>query len=105
MYVCIHLLYSLYCFTIDIIMHLLKVIANNSLGTSDPVQTDSFTYPLPPEPMLQNDNITNLTALIHLELLSTHRFLIISVEVSLYYVVVNIMNEGYLCVMYISCMY
>ena len=58
------------------------MIVNNSLGTSDPVQMVSFTYPLPPTPDLQENNITNITALIHLNLLSTHSYLDISLEVS-----------------------
>ena len=67
------------------------MIVNNSLGTSDPVQTVSFTYPLPPKPELDDSSTTNVTALIYLDLLSTHSFLNISLEVSiiLTYVVIN----------------
>ena len=73
----------LYCCNSDIIF--LKVIVNNSLGASDPVQTVGFTYPLPPKPVLQDEeeDISNVTVLVHLDLLSTHRYLNISLEVSI----------------------
>ena len=75
------------------------MIANNSLGASDPVQIDSFTYPLPPEPMLlQVEDVSNVTVLIYLDLLSTHSLLTISLEVSVIPVqllVHCIINEGY----------
>ena len=60
---------------------LLKVIANNSRGVSDPVQVDSFTYPFPPVPIIKN--VTNTTVEIQLTLLFNHRFLNISVQVSI----------------------
>ena len=61
------------------------MIVNNSLGASDPVQTVGFTYPLPPKPVLQDEeeDISNVTVLVHLDLLSTHRYLNISLEVSI----------------------
>ena len=76
-----------------LLLHFLKVIVNKSLGASDPVQTVGFTYPLPPKPVLQDDeeDISNVTVLVHLDLLSTHRYLNISLEVS---IISIYMNEG-----------
>ena len=57
-----------------------KVFANNSLGKSDPVQADGFTYPPPPVPSIENSS--SMTVQIQLTLLPNHRFLMIVVEVS-----------------------
>ena len=62
------------------LLHILKVIASNSLGVSDPVEVVGFTFPLPPTPIL--DEVGNITVVIRLNLVSTHHDLNISLEVS-----------------------
>ena len=64
-----------------IVVCLLKVISNNSLGVSDPVQVDGFTFPRPPVPIILG--FSSETVQIQLTLLFNHRFLNISVEVSI----------------------
>ena len=59
-----------------------KVIANNSLGASDPESTSNFTYPLPPN--LTVNNITNVTVLVQLDLSSTHQLLNVKVYLVVY---------------------
>ena len=76
-YVCMHA--SMYVQVVSLLW-LPKVIANNSLGKSDPVQADGFTYPPPPVPVINGSS--NITVRIQLTLLPNHRFLVIAVEVS-----------------------
>ena len=80
LYVCKYVRMPASMYVQVISLWLLKVYANNSFGTSDPVQADGFTYPPPPVPVIEDSS--SMTVQIQLTLLPNHRFLMIAVEVS-----------------------
>ena len=59
------------------------MIANNSVGPGDQEQIGSFTYGLPPVPMINDADIGKVTILVNLSISSVfHDGLAISLEVS-----------------------
>ena len=59
------------------------MVANNIIGPGDQEQIDSFTYGLPPVPMINTADIGNVTILVNLLISSVfHDDLAISLEVS-----------------------
>ena len=59
------------------------MVANNSISPGDQEQIDSFTYGLPPVPVINTDDIGNVTILVNLLISSIfHDGLAISLEVS-----------------------
>ena len=59
------------------------MVANNSIGPGDQEQIDSFTYGLPPVPVINTADIGNVTILVNLLISSVfHDGLAISLEVS-----------------------
>ena len=58
------------------------MVANNSIGPGDQEQIDSFTYGLPPVPVINNADIGNVTISVNLSILSVfYDGLAISLEV------------------------
>ena len=58
------------------------MVANNSIGPGDQEQIDSFTYGLPPVPMINTADIGNVTISVNLFISVFHDGLAISLEVS-----------------------
>ena len=58
------------------------MVANNSIGPGDQEQIDSFTYGLPPVPVINTADIGNVTILVNLLISFFHDGLAISLEVS-----------------------
>ena len=58
-----------------------QVNANNRFGDSDEARRSSFTYPLPPIPVVNSADVGNVTVRVHLDLMRSHDLLNISLEV------------------------